>query len=164
MAWCSEHNCLPNILQTVRWTMIHFLIQLLVRRTWFGQFNELYFVLNWLVMRCKLRPELVAGAQQTAWSKMYAKVKSIYFNHPSQGNSTNYYLILGPRDKSAPPTSQQINKFPPKRMKNLATPSSILNFFLIRRRALLSANQRQCLSNRANVPRTWWAMLFGPQI
>ena len=30
------------------------------------------------------------------------------------------------RDKAAPPTSQQINKFPPKRVKNLATPSSIL--------------------------------------
>ena len=37
-----------------------------------------------------------------------SQVKSIYFNHPSQGNSTNYYLILGPRDKAAPPTSQQI--------------------------------------------------------
>ena len=45
----------------------------------------------------------------------------MYFNHPSQGNSTNYYLILGLRDKAAPPTSQQINKFPPKRVKNLAT-------------------------------------------
>ena len=54
------------------------------------------------------------------------QVKSIYFHHPSQGNSTNYYLILGLRDKAAPPTSQQINKFPPKRVKNLATPSSIL--------------------------------------
>ena len=47
---------------------------------------------------------------------------------PSQGNSTNYYLILGLRDKTAPPTSQQINKFPPKRVKNLATPSSIFIF------------------------------------
>ena len=37
----------------------------------------------------------------------------------------NYYLILGLRDKAAPPTSQQINKFPPKRVKDLATPSSI---------------------------------------
>ena len=52
----------------------------------------------------------------------------IYFNHPSQGNSTNYYLILGLRDKAAPPISQQINKFPPKRVKNLATPSSIFIF------------------------------------
>ena len=52
----------------------------------------------------------------------------LYFNHPSQGNSTNYYLFLGLRDKAAPPTSQQINKFPPKRVKNLATPSSILIF------------------------------------
>ena len=40
--------------------MIRFVIELLVRQTWFGQFDELYFVLNWL------RPELVADAQQTA--------------------------------------------------------------------------------------------------
>ena len=58
--------CSPNILQTVQRTMIHFLIELLVHRTWFRQFNKLYFVLNWLVMRCKLRPELAADAQQTA--------------------------------------------------------------------------------------------------
>ena len=57
-----------------------------------------------------------------------SQVKSIYFHHPSQGNSTNYYLILGLRDKAAPPTSQQINKFPSKRVKNLATPSSIFIF------------------------------------
>ena len=57
-----------------------------------------------------------------------SQVKSVYFNHPSQGNSTNYYLILGLRDKAAPPTNQQINKFPPKRVKNLATPSSIFIF------------------------------------
>ena len=57
-----------------------------------------------------------------------SQVKSIYFNHPSQGNSTNYYPILGLRDKAAPSTSQQINKLPPKRVKNLATPSSIFIF------------------------------------
>ena len=38
--------CSPNILRTVRRTMIHFLMELLVRRSWFGQFDELYFVLN----------------------------------------------------------------------------------------------------------------------
>ena len=32
--------CSPNILQTVRRTMIRFLIELLVRRTWFRQFEE----------------------------------------------------------------------------------------------------------------------------
>ena len=32
------------------------------------------------------------------------------------------------RDKAAPSTSQQINKFPSKRVKNLATPSSIFIF------------------------------------
>ena len=57
-----------------------------------------------------------------------SQVKSIYFHHPSQGNSTNYYLILGLLHKAAPPTSQQINKFPPKRVKNVATPSSIFIF------------------------------------
>ena len=36
--------------------------------------------------------------------------------------------VLGLRDKAAPPTSQQINKFPPKRVKNLATLSSIFIF------------------------------------
>ena len=59
-----------NIHRTVRRTMIRFLIELSVRRTWFGHFDELYFILSWLVMRCKLRPELAADAQQTAWSKM----------------------------------------------------------------------------------------------
>ena len=86
----------PNILRTLRRTMIRFLIEHLVRRIWFGQ-SRLYFILNWLVMRCKLRPELAADAQQTAWWKCRLKssqVKSVYFNHPSQGNSTNYYLIL----------------------------------------------------------------------
>ena len=58
--------CSPNILRTLRRTMIRFLIELLARRTWFGQFDELYFVLSWLVMRCKLRPELAADAQETA--------------------------------------------------------------------------------------------------
>ena len=55
----------PNILRTLRRTMIRFLIELLVRRIWFGQ-SRLYFILNWLVMRCKLRPELAADVQQTA--------------------------------------------------------------------------------------------------
>ena len=104
--------------------MIRFLIELLVRRTRFGQ-SKLYFVLNWLVMRCKLRRSRQHDRKCRLKS---SQVKSIYFNHPSQGNSTNYYLILGLRDKAAPPPSQQINKFPPKRVKNLATPSSIFIF------------------------------------
>ena len=32
--------CSPNILRTVRRTMIRFLIELLFRRTWFGQSEE----------------------------------------------------------------------------------------------------------------------------
>ena len=55
----------PNILRTLTRTMIRFLIELLVGRIWFGQ-TKLYFILNWRAMRCKLRPELAADAQQTA--------------------------------------------------------------------------------------------------
>ena len=79
-----------------------------------------------------------------------SQVKSIYFNHLSQGNSTNCYLILGPRDKAAPPTSQQINKFPPKRVKNLATPSSIFIF-------ISSSSTGELCSQpvRGNVRRIW---------
>ena len=58
--------CWPSILRTVRRTMIRFLTELLDRRTWFGQFDELYFVLNWIIMRRKLRLEFAADAQQTA--------------------------------------------------------------------------------------------------
>ena len=52
------------MVRTVRRTMIRFLIEILFRRTSFEQFDELYFVLNWVVMRCKLRPELAAETQQ----------------------------------------------------------------------------------------------------
>ena len=54
--------CSPNILEH---TMIRFIIEILVRRICFGQYR-LYFILDWLVMRCKLKRELVADAQQTA--------------------------------------------------------------------------------------------------
>ena len=110
--------------------MILFLIERLVRRTWFGQ-SKLYFILIWLVVKCKLRPATCGrrAADSMIENVGLSQVKSVYFNHPSQGNSTNYYLILGLRDKAAPPTSQQINKFPPKRVKNLATPS-FFSFFV----------------------------------
>ena len=82
------------------------------------------------VRRTLLRSQLACNEMQASartCGSQY-RLKSIYFNHPSQGNSTNLYLILGLRDKAAPPTSQQINKFPPKRAKNLAIPSSIFIF------------------------------------
>ena len=80
-----------------------------------------------------------------------SQVKPVYFNHPSQGNSTNYYLILGLRDKAAPFTSQQINKFPPKRVKNQATPSSIFIFvFSSFTGEPIRGNQRQSQPIRGN--------------
>ena len=61
------------------------------------------------------------------------KVKLIYFNHPSQGNSANYYIILDPRDKAAPPTGQQLVQFPPKRVK----------YRHVHRRAVFALNQSE---------------------
>ena len=45
------------------------------------------------------------------------RLKAIHFKNPSQGNSTNYYIILGPREKAKHPTNQKIGQFPPKRVK-----------------------------------------------
>ena len=121
---------MPNILGTVRRTIIRFLIELLVRVHGSDSSKNL-LVHNWLVMRWSFGPNLRQTRSRQHDRKCRLKsnqVKSIYFNHPSQGNSTDYYLILDLRDKAAPPTSQQINKFPPKRVKNLATLSSIFIF------------------------------------
>ena len=114
--------CSPNILRTLRRTMIRFLIELLVRRIWFGQSK--------LLLHSQLACNEMQASARTCGRQHDRKcrLKSIYLHHPSQGNSTNYYLILGLRDKAAPPTSQQINKFPPKTVKNPATPSSIFIF------------------------------------
>ena len=46
-------------------TSLCFIIELIVCQTWFGQSDELYFILNWLIMKCKLQPELAAEVQQT---------------------------------------------------------------------------------------------------
>ena len=46
--------CSPNVLQTVRRTMIRFLIELLVRRSWFGQ------------RRTLLRSQLACNEMQTS--------------------------------------------------------------------------------------------------
>ena len=72
----------------------------------------------------------------------YSQVRSSQYNfdHPSQGNSTNYYLILGLQDKAAPPTSQQI---PSEESEKPSDTIIHFYFFFIHRRALLSANQRQ---------------------
>ena len=86
---------------------------------------------------------------------------SIYFNHPSQGILTNYYLILGPRDKAAHPTSQQIKTFPPKRVNNLATASSI--FICISSSStgeLCSQPIRGNVRRIGHVSRTCWAKLL----
>ena len=56
--------CSPNILRTVRRTMIRFLIELLVRRTWFGQ-SKLYFVLKF---RYPFHPRVTTVARKRSRS------------------------------------------------------------------------------------------------
>ena len=161
----------PNILRTLRRTMIRFLIEHLVRRIWFRQ-SRLYFILNWLVMRCKLRPELAADAQQTAWSKMRLKSSqssqyTLIIPHRVIQLTTISFWVL--RDKAAPSTSQHKSTNKQIPFEASEEPSNTVIyfyfcFFSIYRRALLSANQRQWSSNRANVPRTCSAKVFGPRI
>ena len=134
----------PNILRILRRTMIRFLIELLLRRIWFGQ-SKLYFILIW---RASFGPNLRQTRSRQHNQNCRLKsihVKSIYFNHPSQGNSTNYYLILGHRDKAALSTSQQINKFPLKRVKNLATPSSIFIFVFLHSQESSALSQSEAM-------------------
>ena len=72
--------------------------------------------LNWLILSYN---EILASAQ-TCDSRQHdpkCRLKSVYINHRSQGNSNNCYIILGPRDKAVPPTSQQIGQFPLKQVK-----------------------------------------------
>ena len=86
---------------------------------------------------------------------MEAKVTSTYFNHPSQDNSTNYYISLGPRDNAAHYMSQQIGQFPPKRVKYQHC-HQFFFFFLVHSSSstgelsLLSTNQRKGWSNWVN--------------
>ena len=122
--------CSPNMLRTLRRTMIRFLIELLVRRIWFGQ-SKLYFILNWLVMRCKLRPNLRQICSRQHDRKCRVKSSQYTFITPHrliQLTTISFWVSV---TKAAPPTSQQINKFPPKRVKNLATQSSIFILFFL---------------------------------
>ena len=72
------------------------------------------------------------------------------FNHPSQGNyPTNYCIILDPRDKATPPTSQQTGQFPPKRVKYRHRHPFLFLFFPHPQDSSLCSHPI-----RGNVPRT----------
>ena len=73
-------------------------------------------------------------------------------------------MILGPRDKAAPPKSQQIGQFPPKRVK-YRHGHPFLFFFLPHPQESSLCSQPV----RGNVRRTWRIFpehveLFGPLI
>ena len=134
--------------QTYSFNELCFLIELLVHWTWFGQFNELYVILNWLVMKCKLQPELAADSMiKNVGSSQYTSIipyrviqlTTISFwvpeTRPNLPKSTNNKI---PSEESEEPSDTIIHFY--------------LYFFFIHRRDLPSANQRQCMSNRARFP------------
>ena len=137
----------PNILRTLRRTMIRFLIEHLVRRIWFGQ-SRLYFILNWLVMRCKLRPKLrqTRSRQHDRKCRLNSSQYTLIIPHRVIQLTTISFWVL--RDKAAPSTSQHksTNKQIPFEASEESSDTVIhfyFCFFSIYRRALLSANQRQ---------------------
>ena len=116
------------MVRTVRRTMIRFLIELLVRRTWFGQFDELYFVLSCLVMRCKLRPELAADVHLPPNSARFSyATEGALFNsaqlsikrrgqRPPKGLGTNNYDC---RSNLAPKHAREHETHPPRVKKRV---------------------------------------------
>ena len=81
-------------------------------------------------MRCNLQPQLAADAQQTAWSKMLAKSSQNTLIIPPRVIQLTTISFWVPETwLHAPPTSQHIKTIPPKRVKNLAIPTS--HFFVI---------------------------------
>ena len=104
----------PNILRTVRRTIIRFLIEL--RRTFSSQ--NMVWTARRTILRfstglyCDASFDPNLRQKRSRQHDPKRRLKSSQYNHPP-----NYYIILGPRDKAAPPTSQQIGQFPPKRVK-----------------------------------------------
>ena len=76
-------------------------------------------------MRCKLWPELGADAQQTAWSKCRLKSSQYTLIIPHRAIQLTTISFWVSKTRLRLP---QVNKFPPKQVKNLATLSSIFIF------------------------------------
>ena len=66
------------------------------------------------------------GRQHDRKCRLKSSQSTLIIPHRVIQLTTISFWVL--RDKAAPSTSQQINKFPSKRVKNLATPSSIFIF------------------------------------
>ena len=113
----------PNILRTLRRTMIRFLIEHGSDSPNFTSFSK---CLWW---DASFGPNLRQTRSRRHVRECRLKSSQVSILSSSlTGNSTNYYLSLSLQDKAAPSTSQQINRFPSKRVKNLVTPSSIFIF------------------------------------
>ena len=148
--------------------MIRFLIELLIRRTWFGQFEE--FTCSQLACN-----EMQASARTCGRRAADSMIENV---GQSQVKSSQYTLIIPHRviqlttisfwvSETRLASHKSTNKQIPSEASEEPSDTVIhfyFYFFFIHRRALLSANQRQWSSNRANVPRTCWAKLFGPRI
>ena len=121
----------PNMVRTVRRTVLRFLTDLL--------------------MRCKLRPELrCAGCTQTrVYMLIHSQPKALTMDAmavPGTHLFISLYL-LGPTDNADPPTSPQMRPFPPKpEAENIQAISHVLlsQFFpLPYESSQVSTNQTQ---------------------
>ena len=133
--------CSPNILRTARRTMSRFLIELLVRRTWFGQ-SKLYFVLNWFVMRCKLRPELALDSLIGLRNQLDLNSFSVLCLKSHMGMRTCTVVLnqtASPFPKRVPGTAGRMCIWP-------IGPSGVAatRFVLRRKKAILSFRQAPC--------------------
>ena len=93
--------CSPNILRTVRWTMICFLIELLllVRWTWFGVWTVQTLLHSQMACNEMQAPVRTCGRQHDRKCRLKSSQYTFIIPHRV------LQLILGVRDKAAPPTS-----------------------------------------------------------
>ena len=117
--------CSPNILWTLWQTMIRFLIELLVHRIWFGQ-SKLYFILNWLVFCNEMQASArTCGRQHDRKCRLKSSQYTFIIPHSHRVIQLTTISFWASETRLRLP---QVNKFPPKRVKNLVTLSSIFIF------------------------------------
>ena len=103
---------------------------------------------------------LFAFSRRRCWGEHFHKypVKSIYFNHPSQGNSTNYYNYHSVSQRQGCASHKSTHRSVPPEASEVSTPSSIFIFLpsasFTGELSLLSTNHRHGSSKWANIPRT----------
>ena len=134
----------PNILRTVRRTIIRFLTQLLVRPTWFAQFDELYFVLAYNEMQASAR---TCGRSEVDSMIQKCRLKSsqytLIISHRVIQLTTISFWVPETRLR-LPQVNKQVN-FLRSEWSIHTVIHFYFYFFLIYRRALFALNQSEAM-------------------